>query len=74
MHYQDEDTFRYYDFVEADTEETYQEFLQNISQLSVFMDGELPEYGEKLLTLSTCNNYVEDGRLFLVAKQCKDAE
>lgn len=74
VHYQDEDTFRYYDFVEADTEETYQEFLQNISQLSVFMDGELPEYGEKLLTLSTCNNYVEDGRLFLVAKQCKDAE
>lgn len=74
VHYQDEDTFRYYDFVEADTEEAYQEFLQNISQLSVFMDGELPEYGEKLLTLSTCNNYVEDGRLFLVAKQCKDAE
>lgn len=74
VHYQDEDTFRYYDFVEADTEETYQEFLQNISQLSVFIDEEMPEYGEKLLTLSTCNNYVEDGRLFLVAKQCKDAE
>ena len=25
--------------------------------------------GDELLTLSTCNNYVEDGRLFLVAKR-----
>ena len=74
VHYQDEDTFRYYDFIEADTEETYEEFLQNITQLSVYKNQELPEYGTQLLTLSTCNNYVEDGRLFLVAKKCRDAE
>ena len=72
--YQDEEGFRYYDFIEAENEETYQNFLDNIIQLSVFADQELPSYGEELLTLSTCNNYVEDGRLFLVAKKCREAE
>ena len=35
------------------------------------MDGDLnASYGDKLLTLSTCNNYTEDGRLVLLAKKC----
>ncbi len=68
------DGFRYYDFIQADTEEEFQEFLRNIQQLSVITGTELPSYGDELLTLSTCNNYVEDGRLFLVAKKCRDAE
>lgn len=72
--YQHEEGFRYYDFVEAENEEAYQDFIQNIMQLSVFADEKLPAYGEELLTLSTCNNYVEGGRLFLVAKKCKDTE
>lgn len=68
------DAFRYYDFIQADSEESFQNFLDNIAQLSVFMGTELPVYGDELLTLSTCNSYVEDGRLFLVARKCKDAE
>lgn len=68
------DAFRYYDFVQADTEDEFNEFIQNIKELSVYTDQELPTYGDELLTLSTCNNYVEDGRLFVVAKKCRDAE
>ena len=68
------DGFRYYDFIQADSEESFAEFLDNVTQLSVFTETELPVYGDKLLTLSTCNNYVEDGRLFLVARKCRDAE
>lgn len=74
VQYRDENTFRYYDFIQAHTEEEFNEFLQNIAQLSVFMDQDLPVYGEQLITLSTCNNYTEDGRLFLVARKCRDAE
>lgn len=74
VQYRDEDAFRYYDFIQAHTEEEFNEFLQNIAQLSVFMDQDLPVYGEQLITLSTCNNYTEDGRLFLVARKCRDAE
>lgn len=74
VEYQDEDVFKYYDFIQADNEEEFNEFIWNISQMSVFADPELASYGDELLTLSTCNNYIEDGRLFLVAKKCKDAE
>lgn len=69
VHYRDENTFRYYNFIQADTEEEYQAFLDNIRELSVFISEELPNYGDDLLTLSTCNNYTEDGRLFLVARK-----
>lgn len=74
VQYQDAAGFRYYDFIQADTEEEFQDFLDNIEQLSVFTGTDMPVYGDELLTLSTCNNYVEDGRLFLVAKKCTDAE
>lgn len=74
VQYQNIEGFRYYDFIWANSEEEFNDFLDNISQLSVFMSQEVPVYGDKLLTLSTCNNYVEDGRLFLVAKKCADAE
>ena len=29
-------------------------------------------YGDKLITLSTCNSVEEDGRLFIVAKEVKN--
>ena len=69
VHYRDENIFRYYNFIQANTQEEYQAFLDNIRELSVFMSEELPNYEDDLLTLSTCNNYTEDGRLFLVAKK-----
>lgn len=74
VQYQQSEEFRYYDFIQADTEDEFNEFIQNIKELSVFADQNMPVYGDELLTLSTCNNYVEDGRLFLVAKKCRDAE
>lgn len=74
VQYQNTAGFRYYDFIQADSEEEFEEFLDNIEQLSVFTAAEMPVYGDELLTLSTCNSYVEDGRLFLVAKKCTDAE
>ena len=74
VQYRDTEGFRYYDFIQADSEESFQEYLDNIKQLSVFIGTEMPVYGDELLTLSTCKNYVEDGRLFLVAKKCMDAE
>ncbi len=74
VQYQNTEGFRYYNFIQADSEEEFEEFLDNIEQLSVFTGTEMPVYGDELLTLSTCNSYVEDGRLFLVAKKCTDAE
>ena len=74
VEYQDENAFRYYNFTQADSQEEFDNFIQNIRQLAVQYEDGVVSFGDELLTLSTCNNYTEDGRLFVVAKKCKDAE
>lgn len=69
VEYQDDDSFRYYNFLKADNEAAFNDYLANIRQMEVFGKDIDAKYGDKLLTLSTCNNYIEDGRMFIVAKK-----
>ncbi|MDE7311957.1 MAG: class B sortase [Eubacterium sp.] len=69
VNYQDDHTFRYYNFLNAADKEEFNAFLANIQQLTVFDQKIDLSYGDELLTLSTCNSYVQDGRLFLIAKK-----
>ena len=71
VQYQDESDYRYYDFISAETEADLQKFIQNVNELAVYGDGNSLTLDDKILTLSTCNSYTEDGRLFLVAKRIK---
>ena len=73
VEYQDEDVFRYYDFLNAEDEAAFAEYKRNIEELKVFQDELDMNYGDKLITLSTCNYYIEDGRLFLIAKKVDGA-
>lgn len=71
VQYQDESDYRYYDFISAKSEDDLQQFIQNVNELAVYGDGNSLTMNDKILTLSTCNSYTEDGRLFLVAKRIK---
>lgn len=66
---EDEDGFKYYQFYQAETEEEFNYFYQNIKQLTLYDTGVEAEYGDTFLTLSTCAYHVEDGRLVVVAKK-----
>lgn len=67
--YQDEEVFRYYNFLNAGSPQEFDEFKTNVEAMNIF-GGEVDiSYEDQLITLSTCNNYIEDGRLFLVAKR-----
>lgn len=68
---QTDKNFRYYNFIAAENEAQWQAFVDNINALSVFSNDVDLKAGDEVLTLSTCNNYTEDGRLFLVAKRKK---
>ena len=70
VEYQDDDSFRYYDFLDAADEEEFEYYLKEIKKLIVIGDMEV-EYGDELLTLSTCNSYTEDGRMFVLAKRIR---
>lgn len=64
-----DEVFKYYQFYEAETEEDFQYFYENIKELSLYDTGVTAEYGDTFLTLSTCAYHVTDGRLAVVAKR-----
>ena len=67
--YQDDNSYRYYNFIDAASATEFQAFYENVQSLSVYGTEIDMSSDDQLLTLSTCNSYVDDGRLFLVAKR-----
>ena len=48
--------FPYWQFVMAQDEKDYDQFINRVKQHSLYDTGITPKYGEKLITLSTCDN------------------
>lgn len=69
-----DDTFKYYDFLNAENKKSFNKYVKNIQSLEAYETGVRLEYGDKLITLSTCNSVEEDGRLFIIAKEVEDDE
>ncbi len=70
VYYQDEtNVFRYYQFVNAESESEYNEYVKNAKQVSIYDTGKTATYGDQLLTLSTCEYSQEDGRFVVVARK-----
>ncbi|MDE5679126.1 MAG: class B sortase [Lachnospiraceae bacterium] len=65
----EEEGFRYYDFYEAETQEEFIYFYENIKSAALYETGVTAEYGDTFLTLSTCAYHEEDGRFVVVAKR-----
>lgn len=64
-----EDAFKYYQFYEAKTKEEFDDFYENVKELSLYDTGVEAEFGDTFLTLSTCAYHVKNGRLAVVAKR-----
>lgn len=64
-----EEGFRYYQFYQADTEDEFRLFYENIMDMALYETGVTAEFGDTFLTLSTCAYHEEDGRLVIVAKR-----
>lgn len=67
----EKNVFRYYYFVNANNEKEYTDFINEAKKASIYDTGVTAEYGEQLLTLSTCEYSQEDGRFAIVAKKIK---
>jgi len=63
------DVFRYYYFINAENEEEFNEFVNNSKKASLYDIDATAQYGDQLLTLSTCEFSQKDGRLAVVAKK-----
>lgn len=60
--------FQYYDFVNANTEDEFNDYVAKCKALSFYDTGVTAKYGDKLLTLSTCEYSQKNGRLAVVTK------
>ncbi len=68
--YQNEkNVFRYYNYTSLDTQEIYQEYIENINAIKLYDTGITAQYPEPLLTMITCEYSQENGRMVVVAKQ-----
>ncbi len=67
----EKNVFRYYYFVNAKNEAEYNEFVKNAKKASLYDIEATAEYGDPLLTLSTCSYHTEDGRFAVVARKRK---
>ena len=65
----EQNVFRYYDFVNAQNEEEYNEFVKNAKEASLYDIETTAEYGDQLITLVTCSYHTEDGRLVVIGKE-----
>ena len=61
--------YRYYDFVDAGNEEEFDAFVGKCKELALYDTGVTAEYGDRLITLSTCEYSAQNGRLAVVAKK-----
>lgn len=61
--------FDYHLFVEAENAEEFNAYVDKIKKLSYYDTGVDAEYGDKLITLSTCEYSLTNGRLVVVAKR-----
>ena len=61
--------FRYYDFVDAEDEEAFNAYVEKCKELALYDTGVTAEYGDRLITLSTCEYSAQNGRLVVVAKK-----
>lgn len=64
-----DNVFKYYKFFQADTENEFHDFYENIKELSLYDTGVNATFGDRFITLSTCVYHVTNGRFVVVAKE-----
>lgn len=64
-----ENMIRYHEFVDAQGTQDYDSFVSLVKKNAFYDTGITPEYGEQLLTLSTCEYTLDEGRLVVVARK-----
>ncbi len=64
--------FKYYQFFDASSEEEFMNYVKNCVSMTPYTIVNDVEYGDKLITLSTCAYHTTNGRFVVVAKKIED--
>ena len=73
VYYKNEkNAFRYYFFINPKSEKEYNEFITNAKKESLYETNKTANYGDELITLSTCSYHVKDGRFAVIGKKIEN--
>lgn len=61
--------FKYYQLGNTGTQPGFDSYVQSIKALALYETGLTGQYGDKLLVLSTCDSWTQNGRLAVVARK-----
>lgn len=71
VHDEAEVTFKYYQFINANSEEEYDSNMNTMKEMSLYDTGVESHYGDQLITLSTCD-YTKDAERFAIVARKVD--
>lgn len=66
--------FKYYQFIDAMSEVEFDSNMNEMAAASLYDTGVTASYGDRLLTLSTCDYQEKNGRFVVVAKKVAEKE
>lgn len=66
--------FNYNNVLDFEDEANYFEYINNVKRRSLILNNVDMEYGDELLTLSTCLGQVSGGRLVIAARRLREGE
>ena len=65
----EQDVFRYYQYTDLSSPERFGEYVAQVEAAALYDTGITAEYGDQLLTLSTCSYHTDNGRFVVVARK-----
>jgi len=72
--YKSDTCFKYYYFFNAENEEEFNYFYDNVKEMSYYDTGVTASFGDKFITLSTCSYHTENGRFVIVAREIEPGD
>lgn len=68
---EEEIVFKYYQFIDASSADEFNSNMSEMANMSLYDTGVTANYGDRLITLSTCDSSEAYGRFVVVAKKIK---
>lgn len=65
----DDSVFPYYNYADLQDEDRFWEYVDQVTRLSQYSTGVQVQYGDPLITLSTCSYHAQEGRFVVVARK-----
>jgi sortase B len=69
VYYKTETVFKFYQFIDPETEEEFNAGIEQLKKKSLYDTGVTAQYGDKLITLVTCSYHTDNGRFVVVARR-----